>query len=325
MQRRSAETYRNWTIDEWCDHVRKTGVQSLAQWAERSRSSYNHALALGVQRTVADALGWHSKPPNGAMRRWTNEDFAQKFRRYQVHTITDMQLANNAWCTFLRREGRFAAVRKLLNVDYVTERHEPTVEYFVARARRFDFFEGWCCAERCVAGTARRLGLFVSVRDRCPRRKTRWFNTTGGCVHSLPELVVARLLEANSVVFETEPAYPFHVEGRRIHPARADFYLPKFDLWIEIWGMRFRDQSARGRVYRRRRIHKVGMCNKIGIRLVGVDGWQLFRCTLPDFVAHVRRRVSHCGPALHICDVEARDLFSLNCLGNHRMHRSRRT
>ena len=76
----SSAEYRNWNLDDWCNHVRTLGVNRLSDWAQASRSSYNHAVTLGRQREVARKLGWLPKLDKDEMQRMTDEEFVERFR-----------------------------------------------------------------------------------------------------------------------------------------------------------------------------------------------------------------------------------------------------
>src|SRR5512137_915561 len=90
--------YRARSVDDWCDAVRQLGVHSLSEWATQSRISYNYALALGLQRTIAAALGWTSKLPNGGLAKLSDQEFAQRFVDRGARTASDLWRINNAWC-----------------------------------------------------------------------------------------------------------------------------------------------------------------------------------------------------------------------------------
>src|SRR5665213_272668 len=179
--RTPAMVYRSRSIDDWCDAVRRLDVHSLTEWAVKSHSSYHHALALGVQRTVATALGWESRLPNGGPAELSDQEFAQRFIARGARTAGDLWRINNAWCRQLSRQGRLDHVRSLVHAPYVTERHEPAAAYFIERCRRYDFFEAWTCVDRVAAMTARRLGFLEQVRAVTPHRPPR-FKTRGGPV-----------------------------------------------------------------------------------------------------------------------------------------------
>ena len=101
-----SKDYRRWSLDAWTGFVRATGATTLTQWAERSRSSYNHAVTLGVQRDVARALGWLPRLEPGEMESMTDAQAAARFQALGVTSMTDMWRSAQPWCEKLRRAGR---------------------------------------------------------------------------------------------------------------------------------------------------------------------------------------------------------------------------
>jgi len=312
-KRISGDSYRARSIDEWCDEVRALGARSLTEWAARSRYGYNVANSLGIQRVVAERLGWRSKLPNGGMSALSNEEAAERFIRRGAKTASDLWRINSPLCIALQRQGRLDAVRELVRARYVTERHRSDLAYYLDRARGWSCFEVWVCADRIAAATARRHGLLDEVKAACPPRPAR-FSTEGGLVRSLPELVVARLLERSRVRFVVEPEYPFPpVNPRPGHRLRADFGLAGGQL-VEVWNthphLGPRVSTERGRYYLDRRRLKTRLSGERGLRVLGVEGWILYQHGLECFVAHVRLALQSAAPHL-VHDVEARELLSV--------------
>ena len=311
-------------MNEWCDFVRSLDVRSLTQWATKSRISYNYALSLGIQRIVADALGWYSKLPNGSLRSLSDEEFAQRFISRGAKTASDLWRINNSWCKVLSRRGRLDYVRSLVSAHYVNERHEPTLAYFLARCCRYDFFEAWTCADRVASQTARRLGLLGEVRARARRRPLR-FTTRGGPVRSLAELVVARILERSGIPFVTEPKYPFLTPGRRYHPMAADFALPD-DWWLEVWTYRA-DEIASwspARRYIERRRLKTALCRAQHLALLSIEGSLLRRASLDIFVLHCALALKSASIPV-VLDIQTPELFSLESLSDNLSDRAARS
>lgn len=307
--RTPSDVYRNRTLEQWVAEVRISGVSSLTAWAGASRSSYNAARVLGMHRQVAAALGWKTKLPDGALRTLTAEDFARRFRDRGARTPSDMWRINNAWCKLLRRQGRFDEVRQLIEVDYVSRRHTPTLEYFLEQCRQFDSFEAWTCGDRVAAQTARRLGFLGAVRARS-RNRPKEFQTAGGPVKSMAELVVARILEHNRIAFVAQPEYPFRTLGARIHAQRADFLL-RGTFWVEIWMHTMHDSKRGPRTsrYLVRRRRKTAWCRRYGLRLVNIEGSILYRAGLEVFVEHCRLALQDTATLVKM-DIEPRKLLS---------------
>ncbi len=259
------------------------------------------------------ALRWSSKLPNGTLATLPPEDFARRFVARGAKTPSDMWRINNAWCKVLKRQGHFDTVRQLIQVEYVSRRHTPTLEYFLEQCRRYDFVEAWTCADRVAAATARRLGLTEALRQQC-RQRPAAFVTRGGSVTSLAALVVARLLEHSDVPFATEPVYPFKTPGARMHSQRGDFLLPD-NLWVEVWMHANHDAPRwpRARRYLLRRKLKTRLCKRHDLRLVSIEGSLLHRSSLAVFVEHCAIVLK--DTATHVVtDIEPCKLLSLQGL-----------
>lgn len=306
-----SETYRRWSIDEWCDFVRPLGVDSLTGWAAVDGASYRRAVALGLHRRIAERLGWKCRLADGAPETLSDEEFARLFREKGVRTASDVWSVNCAWASLLSRQNRLGRVLELAGARRQLSRHEDDVEYFLRRCRRYDFFEAWTCAERTVAAIARARGLMEEVRRRSRRRPTR-FTTHGGPVRSLGELVVARALELNGIPFKTEPLYPMPgASGRRGRPMRADFLIGTSTL-AEVWGIApFRGgRSQRERNYALRRAAKRDLCARHGLRLVSIEGWLLHTHGLEVFLHHVALALQDAAPGL-VVDIEPQVFLAL--------------
>ena len=305
-----SEDYRRWSIEQWCAFVRPLGVDSLTGWATADGASYRRALVLGLHRRVAERLGWKCRLADGAPETLSDEEFARLFRDKGVRTASDLWSVNCAWAALLSKQGRLGRVLELAGARRQLSRHERDVEYFLARCRRFDFFEAWTCVERTVAAAARAHGLLDEVRRRSPRRPTR-FTTKGGPVRSLGELVVARVLERNGVPFQTEPVYPVPAaSGRGSRPMRADFLIGR--TLAEVWGIRPDDRrrSERERSYFRRRAAKSELCARHGLALVNIQGWLLHTHGVDVFLHHVALALQDTAPAL-VVDVEPHVVLAL--------------
>ncbi|MHB1241668.1 MAG: hypothetical protein ACYC18_14395, partial [Gammaproteobacteria bacterium] len=204
MRMRSAD-YRRWTIEDWCTHVRSLEVKTLSDWAEAARGSYNRAVTLGYQRDVARKLGWLPKVEDGGLGALTDDEFVERFRAKGVQSMTDMWKSAQHWCELLRRAGRLEAVAERLGCGYVSEFHPADdLDYYLERCRRVGDLTAWAQVDRNAAAAARKHGLMEELRRCAPRRPRRGYPSAGGYCRSLPELAVARLLEANSVTFVTQ-------------------------------------------------------------------------------------------------------------------------
>lgn len=219
------EEYRRWNIEQWCGHVRSLNVSTLSQWAFKARGSYNIAVTLGYQRQFARNLGWLPKLEPGEMQRLSDDDFAERFRAMGAKSVTDMWKGAQHYCEFLRQASRLERVAALLGFGYVTEWRPNELEYYLERCRRVGDFTVWSLLDKNAVISARKFGLLAEVRKLAPKRPAKGYPTRGGPCQSLPELAVARLLEANGIEFLTQMAYPFTFPRGYRHPCRGDFYL----------------------------------------------------------------------------------------------------
>ncbi|HOP16297.1 MAG TPA: hypothetical protein PLX99_06790, partial [Gammaproteobacteria bacterium] len=143
QQRMSSEEYRSWSIARWCRHVQSLGVSSLSTWAVNSRSSYSHAVTLGVQRKVARQLGWLPKLEKNEMQRMSDADFALRYQAKGVQSMTDLWKSAQHWAEYLRREGRLEKVANILGFCYVQESHPNDIDYFLERCERVGDLKAW--------------------------------------------------------------------------------------------------------------------------------------------------------------------------------------
>lgn len=295
----TSATYRGWSVAQWCDHVQSLNIHSLTEWANISPYAYRQAVALGIHRQVADVAGWSPRVENGALVHMSDAEFAVRFRRLRVGTMTDMWKRQQPWTQFLRSQGRLEDVAAMLGIAYVNEFHPIDVDYYVQRCMDVGYFEAWCQVDRIAAETARRHGLLAEVRNRCPGRPADGFTTRGGRCHSLPELALARLLEYNDEPFLTEPSYPFHLSTRRYHLCRADFQLHRRNgLRVEVWATTQNDTSRRWTRYLARRQDKVQRCAELGLALLEVEGRNLFRLRVEGYLNYLVERLASVGVAI---------------------------
>lgn len=295
-----ASVYREWTMEQWCDHVRELGVNSLTEWAASSRSSYNRAATLGLQRQVATRLGWKPKLENGGLKAMTDDEFVQGFREKGVKNLTDMWKSAQHWCELLRREGRLKRVAERLGCGYVLEFHPSDLEYYLERCRRVGDFTAWAQLDRNAADAARRNGLMEEVRKHAPKRPPQGYPTAGGFCKSLPELAVARLLEANEIEFVSEVQYPFTFPRGRRHRSKSDFYLTKFGAFVEVWSAPLEDTSPHFEMYLIRRRLKTELCRRLNLRLLHIEGSLLFRPGPEAFLEHVGAVLSDVGIVVNV-------------------------
>lgn len=296
----SSKQYRDWTIEEWCEHVQALRVNRLSDWASASRSSYNHAVTLGHQREVARKLGWLPKLDSGEMQRMTDEEFVERFSSKGVRSMTDLWKSAQHWCEFLRREGRLEAVAEKLGFGYVVEWHpDNNVDYYLERCRRVGDFKAWCQLDKNAAEAARKHGLMDAVRKRAPKRPPKGYPSAGGSCKSLPELAVARLLEADAQSFVTQMDYPFTFpRGRRMR-CKCDFYLTGFGAYVEVWAVYADDVSSHWESYQVRRRFKTDMCSKLNLRLLHIEGQILFRHGVEAYSAHIKAVLAMAGLKIH--------------------------
>ncbi len=296
----SSAQYRNWSIDEWCAFVRALDVTTLTGWATTARSSYNHAVTLGCQRDVARALGWLPKLDNGEMERLTDEEFIQRFRDKSVESIGDMWRAAQHWCEYLRREGRLEGIAAALGFGYRMEWHPPELEYYLERCQRVGDFTAWGQLDRNAAAAARKFGLMEELRKRAPKRPRRGYPTAGGYCRSLPELALARLLEANGIAFVTQLDYPYTFPRGKRHHSKCDFYLIEFGAFVEVWSVSSDEGGAHWEQYQVRRAFKTSMCRKLNLRLIEIEGQLLFRPGPEAYMQHVMAVLENAGLELGI-------------------------
>ena len=297
----SSTEYRAWTLEAWCAHVRALGVSTLSDWAQVSRSSYNHAVTLGRQREVARKLGWLPKLEKDEMESMSDDEFLDRFRAKGVRNITDMWRSAQHYCEFLRREGRLEALANRLGFGYLLEFHpSDDVEYYVERCRRAGDFTVWCLLDRRAAEAARKHGLIRQVRERSPNRPRRGYPSQGGYCKSLAELAVARLLEANAEPFITGLDYPFTFPRGTRQRCKADFFLAGFGAYVEVWAVFPDDTSTFWDEYQLRRRFKVAACRQMNLRLLHVEGQILFQHGAEAYLRHVAAVLSAAGLRLNV-------------------------
>ena len=307
-KRRPSREYREWTLDQWCDLVRSLGVNTLTQWATVSRGTYNRATMLGIQRDVARALGWLPRLDTGEMYQLTDHEFAERFRARGVASLTQMWRSAQHWCEFLRREGRLERVASLLGISYSQESHSNDVEYYLERCRRIGDFSAWCLLDKNAAETARRHGLMRKIRARAPKRPDNGYPTAGGRCQSLPELALARTLEANDVPFVTQLPYPFTFPRGRRHKSKCDFYLTEHGAFVEVWGVDPDDQGEQWRDYQLRRRFKTDLCRALNLQLLHIEGWLLFRKGIEIYRSHLGAVLEEAGISLPVVLSDAETL-----------------
>jgi hypothetical protein len=297
----SSKQYREWTIEEWCEHVLALRVNRLSDWASVSRSSYNHAVTLGRQREVARKLGWLPKLDSGEMQQMSDDEFVERFHSKGVRSMTDLWKSAQHWCEFLRREGRLEAVAEKLGFGYVVEWHPADdVNYYLERCGRVGDFKVWCQLDKNAAEAARKHGLMDEVRKRAPRRPRKGYPTAGGNCKSLPELAVARLFEANEVDFVTSMDYPFTFPRGSRQCCKTDFYLTRLGAFIEVWSVISDDDSYFWKEYQLRRRFKTDMCNRLNLRLLNIEGQILFRQGPEVYLGHISAVLSMAGVQLDV-------------------------
>jgi len=283
----SSAEYRAWSLKQWCRHVMSLEVETLTGWAMRSRSSYNHAVSLGVQREVARELGWLPKLEKGEMERMSDSDFALRFQAKGARSMTDLWRLAQHWCEFLRREGRLEAVANLLGFGYLVEFHPNYLDYYLERCERVGDLAAWRLVDKNAAEAARKYGLMEAIEQRAPRRSPEGYPSAGGNCRSLPELAVARLLEANGIVFCTQVDYPFTFPRGRRHKSKSDFYLSEFGAYLEVWSVPIDEMGDHWEQYQVRRRFKTGMCERLNLRLLHIEASLLFRSSVDVYLAHV--------------------------------------
>lgn len=294
----SSAEYRNWSIDDWCAHVRALDVTTLTGWATTARSSYNHAVTLGCQREVARELGWLPKLDTGEMERLSDEEFVKRFRDKGVESISNMWQAAQHWCEYLRREGRLERIATELGFGYRMEWHPPELEYYLERCRRVGDLTAWCQLDRNAAAAARKFGLMGELRKQAPKRPRRGYTTAGGYCRSLPELALARLLEANGIAFVTQLDYPYTFPRGKRHHSKCDFYLIEFGAYVEVWSVASDEKDAYWEQYQIRRGFKTAMCRKLNMRLLDIEGLILFRQGIDVYLRHAGTVLSEAGLVL---------------------------
>lgn len=294
--RRSSKQYREWSLEQWCDHVASLDVTSLTEWAKASSSSYNHAVTLGCQRSVAKRLGWIPKIENGGVKAMSDDAFVEGFRKKGVKNHTEMWKSAQHWCELLRREGRLERVAEQLGCGCIVQFHpKDDLEYYLDRCRRAGDISVWALLDRHAAEAARRNGLMDQLRKCAPKRPQHGYPTVGGFCQSMPELAVARLLEANAIEFVTQLAYPFTFPRGRRHSCKSDFYLTRFGAYVEVWSVSMEDSSPYFESYVVRRRFKMETCQRLNLRLLNIEGRLLFRPGPEVFLEHVAAVLSDAG------------------------------
>ena len=288
--KRSSKEYRSWSLEDWCAHVRSLNVATLSAWA----------VTLGYQRDIARALGWLPRLDTGEMQRMSDAEFIERFRAKGVQTMTDMWKTAQHWCEYLRREGRLEGVANQLGFGYVNEWHPPELEYYLERCRAVGDLTAWCQIDRNAADAARRHGLMDELREIAPKRPRKGYPTAGGYCRSLPELAVARLLEANGVAFVTQLDYPFTFPRGKRHHSKCDFYLTEFGAYVEVWSVTETETDSHWEQYQVRRSFKTAMCRKLNLRMIDIEGQLLFRQRIDAFLSHVTAVFAEAGLELKV-------------------------
>jgi hypothetical protein len=133
------------------------------------------------------------------------------------------------------------------------------------------------------------------LRKCAPQRPRQGYPTAGGFCRSLPELAVARLLEANGVSFVTQLDYPFTFPRGRRQRCKTDFYLSQEGAFVEVWSMLPDDTSTYWESSQVRRRFKTSLCRKLNLRLLEIEGHLLFRHGPDAFLAHTAAVLSSGG------------------------------
>lgn len=290
-----SKTYREWSLDDWCHHVKALNVDTLTAWSNVSRSSYNHAVVLGKQRKVARLLGWLPKLEKNELESLSDEDYIKRFKAMGVKTISDMWRGAQHWCEYLRKTNRLETIAEKMGFGYIHEYHPCCIDYYLNRCRMVGDLSAWCQLDKNAAEAARKHGLMDELRIRAPIRPRRGYPSSGGYCRSLSELAVARLFEANSIEFVTQLDYPFTFPRGRRQKCKSDFYLSKEGAYIEIWGIPANECDPFWETYQTRRNFKLAMCRRINLRLIEIEGYILFRQGPEAFMGHVMAVLSSAG------------------------------
>jgi len=299
--RRSSREYRQWSLEDWCKHVRELGVTSLSQWATQSRSTYSRAATLGLQRDVAAELGWMPKIENGGLKSLSDGEFVERFRAKGVTSITDMWRSAQHWCELLRREGRLEAVAERLGCRYTNEFHPADdLQYYLDRCQRVGDLTAWAQLDPHAADAARRNGLMADLRKVAPKRPSMGYPCEGGYCKSLPELAVARIFEANDQPYICDMAYPFTFPRGLRHSCKSDFYVTEFGAYLEVWTAPLTDTSAHFEDYVARRRFKTEMCKRLNLRLLHIEAEILFRVSVETYLEHVHSVLTDAGMKLSV-------------------------
>ena len=239
------------------------------------------------QRKIARKLGWLPKLEPGEMATMTNTEFVARFRAKGATSVTDMWKEAQHYCEFLRRTGRLELVARKLGFGYISEWHPNDLEYFLERCRRVGDLTVWCQLDKNAAVAARKFGLMPAIRAAAPRRPAQGYPSAGGFCRSMPELAVARLLEANKIEFVTQMAYPFTFPRGYAHPCRGDFYLTRFGAYVEVWSAPSDDLAPFWESYLVRRRFKTELCGKLNLRLLDIEGQLLFHHGTDVYISHI--------------------------------------
>lgn len=300
QQRMSSDEYRSWSITHWCRHVQSLGVSSLSAWAVNARSSYSHAVTLGVQRKVARQLGWLPKLEKNEMQRMSDAEFALRYQAKGAQSMTDLWKLAQHWAEYLRREGRLEKVAHILGFGYVQESHPNELNYYLERCDRVGDLKAWRLLDKNAVEAARKHGLMKEIERRAPRRPRKGYPTVGGHCRTLPELAVARLLEANDIPFVTQLDYPFTFPRGLSHKSKCDFYLTQVGAYLEVWSVGLEDTSSHWEQYRVRRRFKTSMCERLNLRLLSIEGALLFRSGIEVYLAHIGAVLEASGVAMPV-------------------------
>lgn len=191
-------------------------------------------------------------------------------------------------------------VASALGFGYQVESHPPDIDYYLERCRRVGDITAWCQLDRNAAAAARKYGLMDELRKVAPKRPSRGYRTSGGYCRSLPELAVARLLEANAVAFVTQLDYPFTFPRGKPHHSKCDFYLSVFGAYLEVWSVSRDEDGAHWEQYQIRRNFKTAMCRRLNLRLINIEGKLLFRDGIDAYLQHVVACLAGAGLNLEV-------------------------
>ena len=106
------------------------------------------------------------------------------------------------------------------------------------------------------------LGLILRKK---PKYGIETKTEKGEVVRSKKESILANYLKSKNIEYEYERE--INVDGKKM---LTDFYLPKYDIYIEYWGLD-KLENKTGKEYRKRKAEKIELYDNSNLKLISID------------------------------------------------------